>query len=149
MRSYMPRVKKVSATVVTKEKPSDPFRHALDAACKRLEMAIDERTLCYNKLAHLEVEIPSLERTVTALKEQLNPRKQAMNPTPNTVPRQPQAVVQNMLEDGSAEAELRRITAPNPMHMPVNVPQPVPPPMKKSEVEMLRNIVMSDGEGPY
>jgi len=145
----MPRVKKVSATVVTKEKPSDPFRHALDAACKRLEMAIDERSLCYNKLAHLEVEIPSLERTVTALKEQLNPRKQALNPTPNTVPRQPQAVVQNMLEDGSAEAELRRITAPNPMHMPVNVPQPVPPPMKKSEIELLRGVVMGDGDGGY
>jgi len=86
-----PRVKKVSATVVTK-RAFDPFAMLSNAACKRLEMATDERLSAYtNSLTWNGY----LVRAHRSFEEQLNPRKQNPEPTPNTVPKQPQAVVQN------------------------------------------------------
>ena len=51
------------------------FSIALNAAEKRLAKAIDERAKAANLWAVLEAEIPSLQRTIAALKNQQNPNE--------------------------------------------------------------------------
>lgn len=55
----MPRNKRINTKA--------PFTAALDAANQRLAKAIEERAQCQSKLAMLNGEIPSLERTIVAL----------------------------------------------------------------------------------
>jgi hypothetical protein len=49
------------------------FAKALQDAEKRLEKALAERAYSQTKLGQLANEIPSLERTIAALKQQMNP----------------------------------------------------------------------------
>lgn len=71
--------KKVSPPPPKKTR-DNPFKDAVDAASKQLEMALEEQSLCHNKLAHLAVLIPKLERTVMALKDQMSPHEIARMP---------------------------------------------------------------------
>lgn len=56
------------------------FAKALQDAEKRLEKALVERKESLDRVAALAIEIPSLERTIWALKQQMNPSEVTFEP---------------------------------------------------------------------
>lgn len=55
--------------------PSNPFILALQAAEISLKTAVEERDRCVQKLHHFSIEIPRLEQTISALRQQMQPTK--------------------------------------------------------------------------
>jgi hypothetical protein len=78
----MPAEKSAKKTSPRSRPRHNPFERALAAAATRFEKAINDRALCIERLALLNVEIPQLERTIAVLHDQIVPAGPSLLGTP-------------------------------------------------------------------